>query len=614
MLVASPAKTAPLGAGLRFVLCALFYVVCCITVVGTGVAQEGDALAQADRDFQRALAIWGNGKSSDAEALLKSALAIRREQLGPNDPKVAQVIERLGALAFNRGNFAEAENQFRQALAIDVGALGEESVPAAFLMGDLGAAFREQGRYGEAEKIVQHSLAIRKKLLPPDDLAIGGSLNNLGRIYLAEHRYAEAKAVLQEALRVYEISLPRDHPSVREDEALLSVAETEVAGPVNFVKVFDILDVGFRDWWFSAFGLLFVVVGVFIALFPNILARLNIAYFDFQPRLGWFRRYFFLGFGLFWTAVAFGSTFSQYQRHKSLAEEDRCRVVEGSVQNFFPMPSGGHALESFSVAGVPFSYSDFVITGGFNNTASHGGPINKDSYVRICYDPAGNVILRLEIRDFKGTPKDYAKLDGFFWPSDDIQRDVKRSPLPSMPWYGNFFFYLYILDFVAIYALFLPYLRTFFRLKTVTLQNCILPSLPRAGVKIKLRNTLIYRDPRSPTLWLRPRGFNFFQVQQTVAALKMDVGTNSLVAYEIRFSSGIPFILIVFFWTAYRFFSTIPDAANTPPPALFLGLFLVVAIIGGSLLVARNRSRMKRLVEETVSELRQQRPGTFGSG
>lgn len=520
MLAVSPAKSAaPFIAGprliLRLILCGLFYLAWCIAFPGIGVAQEGDALAQADQGFQRAVAIWGDGKSSDAEALLKNALAIRREQLGPNDPKVAQVVERLGALA--------------------------------------------------------------------------------------------AKAVLREGLRIYEISLPPDHPGVREDEVLLSVAETEAAAPVNFVKVFDISDVGFRDWWFSAFGLIFVVIGIFIALFPNILARLNIPYFNFRLRLGWFRRYVFLGFGLFWTAIAFGSTFSQYMRHKSLVEENRCRVVEGTVQNFSPMLPGGHSLESFTVAGVPFSYSDFVVTDGFNNTASHGGPISKDSYVRICYDPAGNVILRLEIRDFKGTPKNYAKPDGFSGSSGHVQLQVERNPLPVAPWYGNFIVCLYIFDLAAIYALFLPYLRTFFRLKTVTLQNCALPSLPRAGAKIRLRNTLIYRDPDSPTLWLRPRGFNFFQVQQTVAALKMDVSKNSLVAYEIRFSSGTPFILILFFWTAYRFFSTVPAVANAPPPVLFLGLFAVVAVIGGFFLVARNRSRMEKLVEEAVAELRQQR-------
>jgi len=130
-----------------------------------GRSQESGALAEADQDFQRALQIWGDGKSPEAEALLNRALATRLEQLGPNDPKVAQVIERLGALAFNRTNYADAENQFRKALDIDVKALGEKNITVAYLLGDVGAALREQHRYGEAQEIVERSLKLRREFV-----------------------------------------------------------------------------------------------------------------------------------------------------------------------------------------------------------------------------------------------------------------------------------------------------------------------------------------------------------------------------------------------------------------------------------------------------------------
>jgi hypothetical protein len=66
------------------------------------------------------------------------------------------------------------------------------------------------------------------------------------------------------------------------------------------------------------------------------------------------------------------------------------------VRNFKPMPYAGHAEESFDVAGVPFRYSDYQVSVGFNNTASHGGPIREGLPVRISF--VGNTILRLEIR------------------------------------------------------------------------------------------------------------------------------------------------------------------------------------------------------------------------
>jgi hypothetical protein len=164
----------------------------------------------------------------------------------------------------------------------------------------------------------------------------------------------------------------------------------------HFVKVFDVLDSGFKDWYFPAFGLIFVLVGVLGFAFSS-------------ERRGPFH-YGIPGFAILWTIATFSMTYASYARHKELVQENRCSVVEGPVEQFVPMPSGGHAQESFSVSGVRFDYSDFGPTDAFNNAASYDGPIKSDSYVRICYDPSENAILRLEIRDFKGRLKDYGSL------------------------------------------------------------------------------------------------------------------------------------------------------------------------------------------------------------
>ena len=82
--------------------------------------------------------------------------------------------------------------------------------------------------------------------------------------------------------------------------------------------------------------------------------------------------------------------------------QEPAKVVSGVVTDFVPMPSGGHAYEHFCVHHVCFDYSDFVHTGGFNNTSSHGGPIRAGMDVRISYversiEP-GNVIVRMEVQ------------------------------------------------------------------------------------------------------------------------------------------------------------------------------------------------------------------------
>jgi hypothetical protein len=58
-------------------------------------------------------------------------------------------------------------------------------------------------------------------------------------------------------------------------------------------------------------------------------------------------------------------------------------------------------MESFVVKGVAFKYSDSVIAAGFNNSASHGGPIREGLHVKIWH--LNGEILRLDIEKEPGT-------------------------------------------------------------------------------------------------------------------------------------------------------------------------------------------------------------------
>lgn len=105
--------------------------------------------------------------------------------------------------------------------------------------------------------------------------------------------------------------------------------------------------------------------------------------------------YGFLAFSILWTLVSFVSTYGDYRAASSARQDGSARVVEGVVTDFKPMPATGHAMESFCVSGVCFHYSDYVITAGFNQTSSHGGPIRNGLSVRVTY--VGDTIVRLEV-------------------------------------------------------------------------------------------------------------------------------------------------------------------------------------------------------------------------
>lgn len=159
--------------------------------------------------------------------------------------------------------------------------------------------------------------------------------------------------------------------------------------PIGYTVVFDISNVGYKAWSFAAVGLVFIAVGIGTFVFANVLP------FRWSKPAAKYFRVFFLGYAVVWTISVFDSTYRDYRLARDARASHRFKVAEGLVQDFRPMPYGGHSMEHFCVDEACFEYSDYVITPGFNNTASHGGPIREGLPVRVFY--VGNTIIRLEV-------------------------------------------------------------------------------------------------------------------------------------------------------------------------------------------------------------------------
>lgn len=154
---------------------------------------------------------------------------------------------------------------------------------------------------------------------------------------------------------------------------------------MDYQIVFDVAQGGFTKWPFAVSGIPFVVLGIGLVYFRHRLPSRTSKFFPFA----------FLGFAIVWTLFAFLITAGGYSKLATALREGRCEVTEGVVSAFHPMPYGGHEMEWFEVNDKRFEYSDFVVTAGFNNTASHGGPIYEGLQVRIHH--IGNDIARLEV-------------------------------------------------------------------------------------------------------------------------------------------------------------------------------------------------------------------------
>ncbi len=111
----------------------------------------------------------------------------------------------------------------------------------------------------------------------------------------------------------------------------------------------------------------------------------------------------FISFSIIGIFVVIFFQLGPLYKAKKLVANKEYKIVEGTVDNYQPMPYEGHANEKFDVAGVHFEFSDYDINVGYHNSAAHGGVIKAGRYVRITYSTvsAKLTILKLEIQKGK---------------------------------------------------------------------------------------------------------------------------------------------------------------------------------------------------------------------
>ncbi|MBS7457846.1 tetratricopeptide repeat protein [Coralloluteibacterium stylophorae] len=110
------------------------------------------------------LAYQSSGDLDAAQAALESALALRREVIGPRGLETSATLHNLGQLASRRGRLAEAEALYREALAIKRAAAGTLSYEYANGLRGLGVTLARQGRYAEAGDILRECLTITERV------------------------------------------------------------------------------------------------------------------------------------------------------------------------------------------------------------------------------------------------------------------------------------------------------------------------------------------------------------------------------------------------------------------------------------------------------------------
>lgn len=174
---------------------------------------EGQPLVQAELMYVLGRTRRRIGLYDSTRALFEQALEIRRQHLGREDPKVAQVLSKLAILVRDaEGDYAEAESLLTEATAIYRAVHGSRHESVAARLKELVFVQRQQGKLEEAKESVRQALSIQRAIHGEEHMSVAESLYNLAAILRDQERYEEAEAVQRRSLALCRKLTDGPHP------------------------------------------------------------------------------------------------------------------------------------------------------------------------------------------------------------------------------------------------------------------------------------------------------------------------------------------------------------------------------------------------------------------
>jgi eukaryotic-like serine/threonine-protein kinase len=149
-----------------------------------------------------------------AEPLLRDALALRRAELARDDPALVQSLGNLGLLLQDRGDFAAAASPLLEAVQTSERHYGKDSTETAHRLDDYANNLDNLGKRVEAAALLRRALDIREKKLAPDDAEVATALQNLGVHLDEDGDHEEGRVLLERALAIRLKVFGPDHPMV----------------------------------------------------------------------------------------------------------------------------------------------------------------------------------------------------------------------------------------------------------------------------------------------------------------------------------------------------------------------------------------------------------------
>jgi tetratricopeptide (TPR) repeat protein len=197
-------------------------------------------LARSGTDAQRATLfndqaslLSAKGLHEQALPYQRRALEIRERLFGPDNPKVAQCLDNLGAELYYLGHSEEAVRVDQRALAIDEKAYGTEHPEVALDLTNLASVLADLGKIDEAISNARRALVVQEKTLGREHPDVALTLVVLGDALAAQERYDEALPLIRRSVALYEKTLGPEHPTVADALTALGRATLGAHDPVG---------------------------------------------------------------------------------------------------------------------------------------------------------------------------------------------------------------------------------------------------------------------------------------------------------------------------------------------------------------------------------------------
>jgi tetratricopeptide (TPR) repeat protein len=154
------------------------------------------------------------GDLSEGLAVHERALRIKEREFGSEDPRIAATLNNLGCALVEQGSAARACELHERALRIEEQAFGSEDPRVAHTLNNLGYALVEVGDPTMARGLHERALCIEERAFGTEDPRVAHTLNDLGIAWRHTGDPAKARDLHERALRISERAFGASHARV----------------------------------------------------------------------------------------------------------------------------------------------------------------------------------------------------------------------------------------------------------------------------------------------------------------------------------------------------------------------------------------------------------------